>query len=36
MSRIDALFVGTDVFHNMINEARNNLDYQRIKLFVSD
>jgi SAM-dependent methyltransferase len=36
MTGINALFVGTDVSHSMINMAKNNLNYQRVELFVAD
>lgn len=36
MTGIDAFFVGTDVSYNMINMAKNNLDYKRVELFVAD
>jgi SAM-dependent methyltransferase len=36
MTGIDAFFVGTDVSYNMINMAKNNLDHQRVELFVAD
>jgi SAM-dependent methyltransferase len=36
MTGIDALFVGTDLSHTLINSAKNNLDYKRVELFVAD
>jgi SAM-dependent methyltransferase len=36
MTGIDAVFVGTDVSHSMINMAKNNLDCSKVELFIAD
>jgi SAM-dependent methyltransferase len=36
MTGIDAVFIGTDISHNMINIAKNNLDYKGVELFEAD